>query len=426
MTASRSIRSPLLSAVCLVVTAGALLVLASGCDFGTADSDRDDQDAPPPRPLTATEKQVVEADNAFGLKLLRSTVQSEGEPSNVFVSPISVSMALGMTLNGARGETREAMETALQKQNLSPDAINDAYRGLIDLLEGLDPNVEVALANSIWYRETLPVRQAFIDTNRVHFDAEVAGLDFSNPGASERINGWVNDATRGNIPDIVPAQIPPEIVMYLINATYFKAPWRTQFDPANTEDGPFHRADGSTAAVPMMTRSESVVHPYAQTEQFRAIDLAYGDSLYSMTILLPHEDTSVREVVDGLTPETWNRLTDQLAPKSFSRLQLPKFTLRYKKQLKDVLTDLGMGIAFTERANFRSIADTALAISKVTHKTFLRVDEEGTEASAATSVGVSVTSAPPSFIVDRPFLVVIRENHSGTILFIGTVVDPTA
>jgi len=406
-----------------LVTTGMLLLVAAGCDFGATD---DDEDAPPPRPLTAVEQQVVKADNAFGLKLLQSTVDAEGEPANVFVSPISVSMALGMTLNGARGETREAMETALRKQDLSPGEINDAYRGLIDLLEGLDPDVDVALANSIWYRNTIPVRQAFIDTNRVHFDAEVAGLDFSDSGASERINGWVNDATHGNIPDIVPAQIPPEIVMYLINATYFKGPWRTQFDPSNTEDGTFHRADGSTATVPMMTRTEAVTLPFVQTDRFRAVDLAYGDSLYSMTVLLPNEDTSVQGVVDSLDPEAWNRLTDRMAPKSFSRLQLPKFTLRYKKQLKDVLTDLGMGIAFTKRANFRNIADTTLAISKVTHKTFLRVDEEGTEASAATSVGIGVTSAPPAFVVDRPFLMAIRENHSGTILFIGTVVDPTA
>lgn len=404
-----------------LATAGLLLLLVAGCDSaGTS------EETPPPRPLTAAETQVVDTDNTFGLKLLRATVDAEDPSANVFLSPLSVSMALGMTLNGARGETRAAMENALEKQDLSPSEINDAYRGLIDLLEGLDPKVEVALANSIWYRKGLPVRQAFIDTNRTHFDAEVAGLDFSNPNASDRINSWVNDETRGNISEIVPAQIPPEIVMYLINATYFKGQWRDQFDPSKTKKEPFHRADGSTVSVPMMEKTEDVVHPAHQTEQFQAVDIAYGDSLYSMTILLPHKEASVQEVVDSLDTETWRRLTERLSPQEFSRLKMPKFTLRYEKELKKVLTDLGMGVAFSNQANFRDIADTSLAISKVKHKTFLKVDEEGTEASAATSVGIGVTSAPPSFVVNRPFVVVIRENHSGTILLIGAVMDPTA
>jgi serine protease inhibitor len=405
------------------VGVGALmLVFVTGCDWtGTSESTEPSS----PRALTTTEAQVVETDNTFGLKLLRSTVDAEDESKNVFLSPLSVSMALGMTLNGARGETRAAMEATLEKQNLSPAEINDAYRGLIDLLEGLDPKVEVALANSIWYREGLPVRQAFVDTNRAHFDAEVAALDFSDPSASERINGWVDDETRGNIPTIVPDEIPPEIVMYLINATYFKGQWRSQFDPDQTEEEPFHRTDGSTVSVPMMEKTGDVRHPYYRTEQFSAVDLAYGDSLYSMTVLLPHEDTSVQQVVEHLDTEMWSRLTEQMAPKELRRLKLPKFTLRYEKTLNDVLADLGMGVAFTDRADFRGIADTALAIDKVKHKTFLQVDEEGTEASAATSVGIGVTSAPPSFVVDRPFVVAIRENHSGTILFLGTVMDPT-
>ena len=145
-----------------------------------------------------------------------------------------------------------------------------------------------------------------------------------------------------------------------------------------------------------------------------------------MTILLPDEETSVQEVVDSLDTETWTQVTEGLSSQSLSRLKMPKFTHRYEKTLNDVLTDLGMSVAFTNQANFRNIADTSLAISKVKHKTFLKVDEEGTEASGATSVEVRVTSAPPSFVVNRPFVVVIRENHSGTILFIGTVADPAA
>ncbi|MCS3704862.1 serpin B [Salinibacter ruber] len=251
-------------------------------------------------------------------------------------------------------------------------------------------------------------------------------LNFADPSASDRINGWVNDQTRGNIEKIVPSQIPLNPVMYLINATYFNGPWRDQFDPSNTAPEPFRRADGSTVSVSMMKKTENVVHPTYQAKQFRAVDIAYGDSLYSMTVLLPHEDASVQSVVDSLDTEAWTEMTSGLSPQSLSRLKMPRFTLRYEKTLNDVLKDLGMGIAFTKRANFQGIADTSLAIDKVKHKTFLRVDEEGTEASAATSVGIRVTSTPPTFIVDRPFVVAIRENHSGTILFLGTIMDPTA
>ncbi len=414
---------PLRVPVCGLVATGLLVLLGLGCDSSGPPQPKD---APPPRALTSTEQTVVNTDNSFGLKLLRTTLAAEEEPTNVFLSPLSVSMALGMTLNGARGETRAAMEATLEKQDLSPDEINDAYRGLIDLLEGLDPNVEVALANSIWYRESLSVRQTFIDTNRAHFDAEVAGLDFSDPTASDRINSWVKDETGGNITEMVPNRIPSHIVMYLINATYFNGPWRDQFDPSKTEQEPFHRADGSTVSVPMMEKTEDVQHPTYATEQFRAVDIAYGDSLYSMTILLPREDTSVQSVVDSLDTETWSQVTEQLRSEELARLKLPKFTLRYEKTLNEVLKGLGMGVAFTKAANFRGIADTSLFIDKVKHKTFLQVDEEGTEASGATSVGIGVTSAPPSFVVDRPFVVAIRENHSGTILFLGTVMDPTA
>jgi serpin B len=415
----RSIRpfSPLLVSILL-------LLFVWGCDF--AGEPEGSSSGPPPRPLTQSEQTVVEADNRFGLKLLRTTVDAEGEPANVFLSPLSVSMALGMPLNGARGETRAAMERTLEKEGLSPTEINDAYRGLIDLLEGLDPKVDVALANSIWYHDSLSVRPAFIDTNTTHFDAEVAGLNFSSPNAPSRINAWVDEATQGNISSIVPSQIPPAVVMYLINATYFKGQWRTQFDPGKTDDGAFQRPDGSTVTVPMMERTEDVSPPTLRTDQFTAVDLAYGDSLYSMTVLLPHEETTVGDVVDSLDAETWTRVTEQMHPTELSRLQLPKFTLKYDKKLNRILANLGMGIAFTEQANFRGIADTNLAISEVKHKTFLKVNEEGTEASAATSVGIRVTSAPPSLVVDRPFVVVIRENHSDTILFLGTVTDPTA
>ena len=398
--------------------------LAGGCDLAGSDTDTS-APADPPRPLTAAEKDVVTADNAFGLSLFRETVRAE-DGGNVFLSPLSVSMALGMTLNGARGDTRAAMETALRKQDLDPDEINDAYRGLLDLLTTLDPSVEVSIANSIWHDNHFNVKQPFIDTNREHFDAEVAGLDFADPSASDRINNWVADATGGNIDAIVPRRIPGDLRMYLINATYFAGDWRVPFDPADTRERPFTRADGSTVSVPMMERTENVTHPFYRTDAFTAVDVAYGDSLYSMTLLVPRGDNTVQGLVDTLDTDTWARITDRMRPQGLSRLQMPKFTLEDERSLPRILRSLGMGIAFSDGANFRDIADANLAIDDVKHKTTLQVDEEGTEASAATAVGIGVVSGPPEVVVDRPFVVAIRENHSGTILFLGTVMDPTA
>jgi len=404
-----------------------LLGLVAGCDLFAPS---EDASTAPPRALTSTEKQVVASDQRFGLRLFRTAFQAGSEDANangnVLLSPVSVSMALGMTLNGARGETRTAMEEALEKQDLSPAEINDAYRGLIDLLEGLDPTVEMALANAIWYRRSLPVRPAFIDTNEVHFDAEVTGLDFSDPDASKRMNDWVKDKTQSNIERIVPSEIPKATMMYLMNATYFKGSWRAKFDPEKTEDAPFHLADGSTTSLPMMERTENVRPPYLQTEEFTAVDLAYGDSLFSMTVLLPREKHTVADVVDDLDAEQWSRITEKMRPRALRRLAMPRFTVRYEKTLNDILSALGMTVAFTHQANFRGIADTSLALDKVKHKTFLRVDEDGTEASAATSVGVGIVSADPAVVVDRPFVVAIRENHSGTILFLGAVMNPSA
>lgn len=406
-------------ALSIVVVLG---LLVAGCDFAAQQSDA------PPRPLSNAEKQTVRSGNNFGLELFRTTHAANDEKPNVVLSPLSVSMALGMTLNGAEGETRTAMEETLERSDLTAAEINDAYRSLIDLLLGLDSSVQMKLPNSIWHRNSFDVEQTFLDTNREHFDATVEALDFSSPTAVNRINEWVNTSTEGTIPEILQGRIPNRTMMYLINAVYFKGNWRRPFDPEETKPAPFHLPDGSTTPVDMM-KLEQPRLPVSQTSRFTAVDLAYGDSLYTMTILLPREETSVDSVVATLDKETWQQVTTDLAPRRLTSFEMPKFTLEYKNQLKDILKSLGMGIAFDpSRADFSGINPDAkdLHVDEVKHKTFIKVDEEGTEASAVTSVAVAVTSAPPRIRVDRPFAFVLREQHSGTILFIGSVTDPTA
>ncbi len=184
-----------------------------------------------PRDLTAGEQQLVSSGNRFAFALFHTIAAQESADSNLFVSPLSVGMALGMTVNGAMGATRDSMLHALQLDALSMDAVNRGYRGVIDLLRGLDPAVELTLANSIWYRNTIQPGQPFLDDVRTWFDARAQGLDFASPSAAQTINDWVNAQTQGKIPTIVDGGIPPDVIMYLINAIYFKGSWTPAVRP---------------------------------------------------------------------------------------------------------------------------------------------------------------------------------------------------
>jgi serpin B len=376
-----------------------------------------------PRPLDVSEQKVVDGNNRFGFDLLRE-LNAEDPDSNIFISPLSASMALGMTLNGAASTTYEAMRNTLGFEELSNEAINESYRNLIDLLVDLDPRVTFGLGNSIWYREGFPVEQDFLDTTREYFDAEVAALDFSDPASVDVINGWVEDKTRGKIKEIIAPPIDPMVIMFLINAIYFNGTWTYEFDPAETEQAPFHRPDGST--VPVMLMAQQTDLEYVVTEHYQAVDLPYGGEAYSMTVVLPHEGVRIDSLIAELDESSWGSLLDG-ARVTGIELHLPRFKLEYEKVLNDALKALGMETAFTGgAADFSRIAPgRELYISRVKQKTFVEVDEEGTEAAAVTVVETVVTSVPrpPVMRVDRPFVFAIRERYSGTIIFIGKIVD---
>jgi serine protease inhibitor len=402
-------------------TSRALLLLAC-CTFLAA-CDASDPGPPPvqPRALTQAEAQVVAADNAFTFRLFEQVTAAE-PGTNVFLSPFSASMALGMTLNGARGETREAMIEALQKNGMAVPEINAAYRGLLDLVPHLDRSVEIAIANSVWSREGFPVEPEFTATLRTYFDAEARALDFSDPGAAETINRWVRGETRGRIDELIEPPISSDVVMYLINALYFKAAWQHPFDPRDTRDDAFHLADGTTAPVRMMNRTGTYALYHAP--RFAALDLPYGDSLYTMTVLLPHAGESVDSLIAGLDDDTWAEVVAGLRPQRVM-VQLPRLKMEYEVTLNDALKALGMDIAFRDDADFTGInAAGGLSISRVLQKTFVEVNEEGTEAAAATAVEIIRTSAPPTFRVDRPYVFALRERTTGTILFIGRITQP--
>jgi len=373
-----------------------------------------------PRTLTPTEQSLVQSDNKFGLKLFREIINQEPN-KNVFISPLSVSMALGMTYNGADGETKEAMERTLEISGLSLQEINESYKTLIELLIDLDPKVEVLIANSIWYREELIFEQTFFDICKEYFDALVKDLDFSSPDASKTINAWVEEKTKGKIKKIVDDEIGEEVLMFLINAIYFKGTWTYQFDKNKTVNDVFQLSNGSQKPCKMMEQEGDF--QYFSNSDFQAIDLPYGDGYYSMTIFLPSEEKNIDSLIAQFTEENWNQWINSFTENNGS-LQFPKFKLEYELLLNDVLKALGMEIAFSGQADFTKMYKPGgIWIGRVIHKTFVDVNEEGTEAAAATEVEMW-RSGPFSMRVDRPFIFAIRDNHSQTILFMGKIVEP--
>ncbi len=375
--------------------------------------------------LTPLEKSVVASANTFGFGLF-SRINAAQPDTNVFISPFSVSMAFGMALNGANGATLDSLKQALGDAGLSMDEINQSYKDIFATLTALDPTVAFQIANSVWYRTGFTVLQKFLDDNKTYLDAEAASLDFSHPSALQTINIWVNTKTNGRIPTILDA-IPPDAVMYLINAIYFKGAWTYRFDPQHTKDAPFTCADGSSVSCRLM--SQQATFAYYTNSELQAIDLPYGDRMFSMTVILPRADKSIDQFANALTEEQWNTIVGGLDSSKVD-LFMPKFQLEYKRSLNDDLKSLGMTIAFTEFADFSRITPGGgIFISDVNHKTFVEVNEEGTEAAAVTSIEFirsSIEPAIPVMRIDRPFIFVIREHQSGTILFIGKMVKVPA
>ncbi|KPK99471.1 MAG: hypothetical protein AMJ91_07700 [candidate division Zixibacteria bacterium SM23_73_3] len=376
---------------------------------------------------TATEKRLIKSDNKFGLKLFKEIIKEE-KNKNVFISPLSVSMALGMTYNGANGTTREAMQKTLELNDLTIQEVNESYKSLTESLTQLDPKVKFQIANSIWYRRSLTPEAEFINLNKTYFDALVSGLDFNDPNAAKIINAWVEENTHGKIKQIVDDPIDPMILMFLINAIYFKGTWTYEFDKDLTKDDWFYLTDGSRKSCKMMEQRS--LYRHLSNDDFEAVDLPYGDEDFSMTIFLPNHDTEVDSLIVKFDQESYNYWLSCFKSDS-GNIYLPKFKLEYKLQLNDALKALGMGIAFSPAADFSKMyKDVGVWIDQVIHKTFLQVDEEGTEAAAVTVVTMTTSAGPGNssdfeMRVDRPFVFVIRENHSQTILFIGKIVDPT-
>lgn len=400
----------------------ALVIFAAACEsiFGPEARPAPKKITELPRELSAAEIGTLHASNAFGFELLRR-LHAEDPAKTVFISPLSASMALGMTMNGANGETWEGMRTALQFGDLGQNEINASYRGLLDLLGDLDPAVTFEIGNSIWHRPGSEPLPAFRRTVESVFDARIRGLDFADPSAAATINDWVRRVTRNRIRTIVDPPIPANTITYLINAIYFKGNWTDRFDAQLTHSGPFHLPGGGTETVRFMDRTGEAL--YHVTDRYMAAELAYGGQAFAMTIVVPTGDVAIADLIDHLASGGWAELVEGLQPARI-RVLLPRFELEWEAALNNALMAMGMADAFSGSADFSRMFPSGGQISEVKQKTFLEVDEEGTEAAAATSVGVVVClCGPPEVRADRPFILAIRERLSGTILFIGAIVE---
>ncbi len=383
-------------------------------------------------PVKQVDERLIGASSRFAFKFYNQLLkQDTNTNTNVFVSPSSVILALAMTYNGAEGTTRQAMARTLEIEGLNLSEVNSGFAELQRGADDADPKVQLKIANSLWARQGFTMKPEFVERSKKNYGAEVTSLDFNNPAAPTTINSWVKHKTDNLIESIVD-RIDSDTVLFLINSIYFKGQWKIEFEKAKTKEENFHLLGGQQKKVQMM--SQSGQYQYFKGEDFQAVALPYGNGRISMYVFLPDKATSLEAFEKKLTSENWEGWMKSIFRVEPGTVTLPRFKVEYRTDLNDVLKALGMAEAFDPNvADLSGIAAinpaARLYISDVKHKAVAEVNEEGTKAAAVTSVGVSVTSVqvlrePFTMKVDRPFFFAIRDNTTGLLLFMGSIVDP--
>lgn len=418
----------------VAVPALMLASIAAGCDRSaeqtrtheaavakSADLHDDRLAGPPSNP--AFVRSIAEGNRAFGLSLYQ---QLAAQPGNVFISPISIAGAFGPVVAGAEGETRAVIARALR---FPADGGPALHPGLGRLMRGLERDqngTTLSIANALWVQQGFTMKPAFVGTARENYGATSENLDFirAPAAAAARINAWVNGKTRGRIPTLFsPDAFTVRTRLVVTNAVYFLGDWAEPFRPSATQQQLFYLLGGGARRVPLMSR-EGQYRTFG-TKTFTAIDLPYRDERLSMTVFLPHARAGLPAFEAGLNPERlaeWLGKLDRAQPGK-TQLYLPRLQITRSYDLEKPLSALGMGLVFTPRANFRGIANADLYVDRVAHKTFVRMDEKGTEAAAATGVVVATVSAPLPFRADHPFFFLLRDKKSGAILFMGRIAE---
>ncbi|MBB3108614.1 serpin B [Paenibacillus phyllosphaerae] len=368
----------------------------------------------------------VQAHNAFALRLAEKLVAADGQ--NHLISPLSISLALSMAASGASGATQAEMLRTLAASGLSAEDMDRGSEVLMELLEASDSDTTVQIANSLWADEGTPLREPYVSRMQQYYAAPVKQLEFGDEQeAVDTMNRWVSKQTGGKIPTII-EQLSDESTAVLINAISFQGKWSEPFEKSQTREVPVYLSKDRSVAVPMMKQTETF--PYKQESSFQAIELPYGNGNWHMTIVLPAAGKDLAALLPELLadPSLWQ---DGLSD-AFGTVELPRFTAQSSFKLKETLKQLGMVHPFDRsQADFSGMAEDGASyfIQEVLHKTFIQVDEQGTEAAAATAIMTDTGSAPAepfAMKIDRPFFYAIEEATTGTLVFLGTMADPSA
>jgi serpin B len=392
-------------------------VMISGCSWFNND------EQPEKKSFELKSLEVLKSTDRFGWNLLKTVNNTTDPDKNVVISSLSVAQALGMTTNGAENKTLDQMLDVMDFGDL--DKMNKAFQNVREVLQTADSKVQVEVANSVWYKKDLPAKDKFSEVVEQYYDASFQGVDFSDEEAAKKlINDWVNDKTKGKIPEII-EDIDAAQYMFLVNAVYFLGKWQYKFDKSATMDDTFYLSDGSTVEVPMMEQENDF--QFCSEENFSAVKLPYGDGSFYMVIALPNADYGIDALIDSMNAEKWAAILKSMSKQSLA-LYMPRFEIECKYKLNEALINMGMDLPFSSvNADFSNMIDAQVFIDEVMHKTYIKADEEGTEAAAATSVGIALTavgSGPTPFRIDRPFFFAIAEKESGAILFSGKIENP--
>ena len=369
--------------------------------------------------LTTAQQAQVENSNEFAWKFFKEV--SKGEQQDVFVSPLSVTYALGMLANGAVGDTQKEILEGLEFRSGKVDDINSLCHQLMMESPKLDKSTKVSMANAVVANKNKPLQPDFKNVVEKQYQALVTNQDFSSPATLSFINLWASELTHGMVPQLLD-RVHPDAVTYLLNALYFKGIWYRQFDKKRTQQESFTQADGKKLTVKMMHQKERFFA--AENENYQTVVLPYGNGSYEMVVLLPREGKDLSSLLQTMDAKKWK---DNLK-KTYSSevdLKLPRFTSAYTRELNDVLKLLGMNTMFERgKADLTKMSKAKAFVSMVLQKAKIEVDEEGSKAAAVTVVETLDAAAPPSrpimFHANRPFMYAIVEHSTGTIFFMGT------
>lgn len=407
-----------------------MITLVNGCDqIGDVDNSGDvkvavDNSNDNEYDFTINE-QITWSNNKLGFSLLDKVDPDEN--NNILISPLSAFMAISLVYNGAEGNTKDEIAKVLGLNNMSVDDLNRANASLLELLDRDLEAVQLEIANSVWVNQDFNIKDAFVKNTTDFYQADITNIDVLDDGSVDKINNWVSKSTKNKIDEIIAAPLDRDLVALLINALYFNGKWTKKFDEQRTELAPFFAKD-KKVEVPMMLLESEL--KYMENASFQAVKLPYGNSEISMNVFLPRENSSIDNFIENVTVDNWQDWNTTFKDKK-GTIKLPRFQIEYEVNLNEPLKLLGIEDAFNSRkADFPHMIkeNEQLWIDEVKQKTYMDVNEEGTEAAAVTSIAVVKESAiiEDTFYmeVNRPFFITITDDETDTILFMGIIENP--